>query len=54
MSPRCVRCSAPRSEHANIDPADAPEGICPRFEAPAPRWLSAATELMEKLTGRPE
>jgi|tagenome__1003787_1003787.scaffolds.fasta_scaffold19787522_2 hypothetical protein len=50
VTPRCVRCSAPRSEHADIDPATAPEGVCPRFDPPAPRWLTTVTRALSKLT----
>lgn len=54
MSPRCVRCGAEKADHADIDPATAPEGICPRFEAPAPRWLTVVSRAVEKLTGEPQ
>jgi hypothetical protein len=52
VSPRCVRCGVIREDHADIAPADAIEGICPRFDPPAPRWMAAATRVLEKLIER--
>jgi hypothetical protein len=54
VSPGCVRCGVPKGSHADVDPATAPEGICPRFDPPAPRWLSAVTRVMGKLTEKQE
>lgn len=52
-APTCVRCNVPKGEHADFPAFEAPEGVCPRYEAPAPRWLTAVNRAMEKFTGRP-
>lgn len=50
MSPGCVRCGVSKATHADIDPSTALEGICPRFDPPAPGWTGVITRAVQKLT----